>query len=455
MKIVIKNNIGQIITDNPDLLLALYNLFSFSIPGAQYSNARRRGGWDGKKHFISNYGRFRAGLLNSILAELKKIGCVPEIDTQHKYPPFSGTLVSPKNLKYYDFQEDLILKALDAGYGIIKSPTGSGKTLIMGGILLNATFNKGTILFNSKQLLTQTYTFLSESCGVKNIGVCFGYGFIEENLMLTTIQSIHNLPDGHIEKTDLLMVDEVHEFSNGEKSIKVINSFESAKIKLGFTATVPSDPIRRYTLIGSFGDVIETTSTSSLVSTGHLTKPIIQILNVSSTFDKGDEYLSYKEIYDKYIVNCEERNNVIKNIVEKICSRPSNPKILILVNSLDHGKILEKLIPKSVFIEGVTSLSDRYKTIDKFKNKSNCSVLIGSKIMQTGVSINEITHFINARGLKSEIATIQALGRSLRKHESKEVVYVYDFKDEHKYLNRHYKERLSSYKKEGHEIVFI
>ncbi len=455
MKIIIKGNIGQIQTDNPGLLKALYDLFSFSIPGAQYSMANRRGGWDGKKHFISNTGKFNAGLLNAILRELGKINCIPEIEKPEPSKPGRLELVHPNKLTYYPFQEDLIREAINRNKGIIKSPTGSGKTLIMGGILLNVPYKVGTILFNSKQLVSQTYKFLVDSCGIEDVGVCFGDGFIHKPLMLATVQSVHNLPEENLLNSDLLMVDEVHEFSNGDKTVKVINAFESAKFKFGLTATVPSDPIRKYTLIGAFGDVIESTSTSSLVNEGHLTKPVIQILSSGERLADGDEYLSYKDIYDKYIVNSEKRNSCIKIVVDKICGKYTSPKILILVNSLSHGKILEGLVPESVFIEGITSLEDRYGAINKFKVKKNCSVLIGSKILQTGISIDEITHFINARGLKSEIATIQALGRSLRKHESKDVVYVYDFKDEQKYLNKHYKERLSAYKKEGHEITFI
>ena len=35
--------------------------------------------------------------------------------------------------------------------------------------------------------------------------------------------------------------------------------------------------------------------------------------------------------------------------------------------------------------------------------------------------------------MKSEIATLQALGRALRRHDSKEVVYIYDFMDKEKW----------------------
>ena len=57
--------------------------------------------------------------------------------------------------------------------------------------------------------------------------------------------------------------------------------------------------------------------------------------------------------------------------------------------------------------------------------------------------------------MKSEIATIQALGRALRKHESKELVYVYDFLDKEKYLLEHSRARKRHYQNEGHEVIIL
>ena len=54
--------------------------------------------------------------------------------------------------------------------------------------------------------------------------------------------------------------------------------------------------------------------------------------------------------------------------------------------------------------------------------------------------------------MKSEIATIQALGRALRKHDNKELVYVYDFLDKEKYLKEHSLSRKRHYEREGHTV---
>ena len=117
---------------------------------------------------------------------------------------------------------------------------------------------------------------------------------------------------------------------------------------------------------------------------------------------------------------------------------------------------MENLLGKGCqFLEGANSIGERYKSISKFRNSKRSSILIGTKILQTGINIEEITHFINARGMKSEIATLQALGRALRRHESKEKVYIYDFLNKEKYLKAHSLERKKHYEKEGHTVKVI
>jgi len=451
MRIEINTLKSKIITDNPKIIQALDNLYSFRVPGSEYSPNYRRRGWDGKKHFISRAGVFRTGLLHRILKDLEKIKCSPKLPKieEEKY-----NLKSVENIPYYDYQEELINKALQEKRGVIKSPTGSGKTLITAGIIksLVPKHKKMIVLFNAKQLLTQTYEFLHKVCNINNLGICYGEGYIPGDIMLCTVQSIEKILDTHLEKSEVLIIDEVHEFCNGKTTLAAIESFPNASFRIGLTATPPSDSIPRYNLEGALGPIWEAVSTSSLIEDGKLTKPIIQIIK-SEEFDLIDEDLTYGEIYDKYIVLNVNRNNKIKNIVEHIGNSYKNSKILILTKSLEHTSILHELIENSFKLQGEDDIGKRYETISEFLNKKSSSVLIGTKILQTGINIEEITHLINARGLKSETATIQALGRALRKHDTKDQVYIYDFMDDAKYLRAHSKARKSYYTKENHEVV--
>jgi superfamily II DNA or RNA helicase len=458
MKIHVDNLNSRIETDNPELLKALYELYSFNVPGARYSPAYKRRQWDGKTHFITKSGVFKTGLLSRLLTDLKKIDCEPEIVGRVKDSCVPAPSSPPEigGFTYYDYQEELIWMGLDNMRGIIKSPTGSGKTLIMAGLVKALEGKKMVILFNAKQLLTQTYDFLTEACGMDNIGLCFGEGYIYGDIMLCTVQSIERILDTHLEEAEVLMVDECHEFSNGKTTLAALRSFPKAVYRFGFTATPPSEDIPRYNLEGALGAVIQSVGTADLVDEGKLTKPIIQLIDRKYEASGVDEDMGFLDVYEDYIVNNETRNNIITEIVNDIRRTNKAARILILTKSLDHGRTLEDLIGGSVeFLEGANSIGERYDCISRFRGCAESSVLIGTKILQTGVNIEEITHFINARGMKSEIATLQALGRALRRHDSKDVVYIYDFLDKEKYLSDHSVARKRHYEKEGHTVKIL
>jgi len=456
MKIHINTINSKIQTDNPKILEALYELYSFKIPGSEYSLAYKRKNWDGKKHFISRVGVFKTGLLNRVVRDLNKIDCTPQVIHLANLPTNTPNNWQIQGFKYYDYQEELILKGINGKRGVIKSPTGSGKTLIMAGLVKALAGQKMVILFNAKQLLKQTYDFFTKDCRLDNIGICFGEGYIDGDIMLCTVQSIERILDTHLKEAKVLMVDECHEFANGKTTLAAINSFPNAQYRIGFTATPPPDKIPRYNLEGAFGPVWEIVSTADLIDSGKLTKPIIQLVERSYTASGVDEDMTYPEVYDEYIVNNDLRNKVIREITDDIRKRFKRARILILTKSLAHGRALEDLLGESCeFLEGANSIGDRYKAISRFRGSKSSRILIGTKILQTGINIEEITHFINARGMKSEIATLQALGRALRRHDSKDRVYVYDFLDKEKYLRDHSLARQRHYKKEGHETKIL
>jgi len=458
MQILVDILKSKIITDNPKLLDALYELYSYRVTGYEFSTAYKRHQWDGKQHFISRNGVFRTGLLPSLIENLKKIECEPEIEYSRSITSegYHHQIITIDGFKYYDYQHELIEQGLGKMRGVIKSPTGSGKTLIMAGLIKALSGRKMVILFNAKQLLKQTHEFLTQTCKIENVGICFGEGYEYGNIMLCTVQSIEKILDTHLKEAEVLMVDECHEFCKGKVNLPAIQSFPNAMFRFGFTATPPSEEISIHNLKGALGEVLQVVNTAELVEQKKLAKPIIQLIDRDYDCSGADEDLAYLDVYEQYIVQNEERNDLIKNITEDIKKNNGRARILILTKSLDHGRTLENLLGESCqFLEGANSIGERYKAISRFRGCKKSSVLIGTKILQTGINIEEITHFINARGMKSEIATLQALGRALRRHETKPLVYIYDFMDKEKYLRQHSRARKGHYKREGHEIRII
>lgn len=437
MKIVIKNVNSSIIGAGDELIGVLRKKYSAKIPGANYSKAYKKG-WDGVKYFVSESGVVGTGLVPFIQKDLEmaeidyeiedlRTGILQDVDTELP------------GIVYRDYQRSLVEIALENKLALIKAPTGAGKTVILAGLLKALEGNTGVVFFTQKSLLLQTFDFLKSL--KMDVGVCFGDGFIEKPVMLCTVQSVHKIIDTHLDSSKFVIFDEVHEFSKGKLTTKVIKSFPNATYRFGMTATIPKDRMAKLNLVAHLGGEVSEVDVEQLVEEGFLTPPVVKFIELPEYKDHSLLTKGYMDIYESHVVNYDFRNLKIK----EICDSTPEGKILILVKNLKHLEVLKKLIPEAITLEGKDDVLTRKNTIKQFK-KNKKAVLIGTKIMQTGIDIPEITHLVNARGLKSEIATLQALGRALRIHESKTKVYIYDFNDKVPYLKEHANARRRAYK---------
>jgi len=442
-------------TDNPEIIKVLSDKWAFHVNGYQYTPTYKRGHWDGKKKFVSNTGKFKSGMLNNILKDLNQIGCQPEVIREHGEAPKRLFKRKIKDFTLRDYQEEAIANALKNERAIINSPTGSGKTLIMAATLTAFPESKITILFDERGILVQTYEYLTRKCGFKDVGINLGGDFKDGRIMLSTVQSIDKILDSHLNQSEVLMVDEVHKFCRGEMTVAAIQSFPNARYRFGFTATMPDDRIGELTLVGAFGDVIETKSTQELIEEDKLAKPIIQMIEYEDEIEELDLDSDYATIYEKFIITSEKRNGMIFSLAARIAESNPSAKVCIIVKNLEHLQTLRDKIPNCYSLEGINTIHERKEAIKDFLESNKAAFLIGTKVLQTGINIEEITHLINARGLKDKIPTIQGLGRGMRKSAGKSSVMVYDFYDHIPYLKEHSKARIRHYEDEGHEVSRI
>jgi len=455
MRIVIGNLTSVLETDNPSILNALEDTYSFYIPGYQFSQAYKKRRWDGKKRYFTSTGKFRTGLLYRVIKDLEKIGAT-DIELENKPNQEEHYIPPVGKFEYREYQEKAIYQCLKRKRAIVDSPTGSGKTLIMAGCIAALQHEKditAVVLFREKGILKQTYEFF-KACGIRDLGYNSGEGYVPGKIMLSTVQSIERIIDTHLQ-ADLLMVDEAHQFCKGETTIAAVESFPNASYRLAFTATPPREIAKdinaRMVLEGAFGPVYTTRSAEDLIKDGSLAKPVIQVID-NTPVSSVDEDLSYLEVYDEYIVNCNLRNDKVKEIVSKVYQSNPKAKILILVKNLQHVENLQARIDNCYTIEGKDDIETRYDIIKSFVNDDKPATIVGTTVMQTGISIDEITHMINARGLSGEVPTLQGLGRGIRKADGKDTMYFYDFYDRIPYLEKHSKTRIQHYKRLKFEV---
>jgi superfamily II DNA or RNA helicase len=165
---------------------------------------------------------------------------------------------------------------------------------------------------------------------------------------------------------------------------------------------------------------------------------------------KARKGMPYSEIYSNEITNNYERNKLVVDIAMKAIR--ANKSTLILINYIEHGenllKILEKVYPEAVFIHGSTEPEKRLNVLKEFKEGTR-KLIISSNILGEGVDIPKLDLLITARAEASTIAAYQALGRTLRLSEGKTKALVVDICDSGvKYLESHTNSRISVYAKE-------
>ncbi len=196
------------------------------------------------------------------------------------------------------------------------------------------------------------------------------------------------------------------------------------------------------------GSVIYSKSTKELEDMGYLVPTTVYFVESITPPNTTD----YSSAYNSVIVNNPARNEIISNIVNK----NRNKKILIITKLIEHGKILQKIIPNSFLITSETPKTERKENFKTFK-ENNGYVLIGSsQIFSAGIDIPDLDIIINVSAHKSDVQSVQTIGRVKRKTENKVMGYYIDFYDiGAKFFKDSAKQRMEILKQFGNNIQIV
>lgn len=344
------------------------------------------------------------------------------------------------NFDYVEHQVRGLQALLKTNKGIIMGPTSSGKSSLMAAWLKLT--NLPTLILTDRATLGAQLAQDFRDKGI-DCGFCSGNGVRQGFCMVSTIQSVKKLD---VSRFQMVLVDECHKSSS--KSFQDFLASFGCPLKYGFSASPSNGNLLDFARIRQqLGSIIIQIKSNELMDNGVMAKAKINLVKIDcpETFD-------YPSANDLGIVHNKARNEVIKNIVEK---HREEGYICILTRILEHGEELEKTIPGAVYLKGEDSLNKRMEIINKFNN-GEIPVLIGSSILNEGISISNMKVLIMASGGKAMTQTIQKIGRVLRITKEKRQGVFYDFIDmNNKYLFKHSKQRLSLYKKEGYDDISI
>jgi len=199
------------------------------------------------------------------------------------------------------------------------------------------------------------------------------------------------------------------------------------------------------------GPKIVDISATKLIKEGYLVPPDIHFINVPTMRGVGK---TYHEVYKNYVVENDDRNEIILKATRKLVK--AGKKVLILVVRVGHGNVLlEKLSEefKVKFLDGAKSSKDRIGAINEMKN-GELDLLIASKIFDQGVDIPNLDALVLAGSGKSSGRALQRIGRVIRNAPGKKKAIVVELFDNCKYLRDHSESRIEVYKSEpGFNII--
>ena len=320
------------------------------------------------------------------------------------------------------YQNVAIESLIENQGGIVSAPCGSGKTWIMINFLKKLKFKKALIIVPTLFLKIQWKK------QIENI-----------NADVINYQSLKDLKI--LKNYDVLIFDETHIVA-ASTIYKIAISFGEG-IVCGCSAT----PFRNYLdegmkLTAALGEIVFNISIRELIDKGYLCDADVKIVSL----DKIEEeyWDTYPDLYQKGIVENEERNNKIIEIAKK---ESKKGMIFITVEKIQHGEILiDKLKDESaVFINGSTKNREQlYEDIQNNKYK----IIVTTRVFDLGVDFKHLYCLIIGNGGKSGIRVIQQMGRALRIHPDKKRALIIDFEDDCKYLKKRFQRRYEILKKD-------
>ena len=475
-----KNEVYLKLEAEPHIFQELSEYFTFEVPGSKFMPQYRNKYWDGKIRLFSTHtGEIYVGLLDKIVSWSKKFDYSVEFKDNKFYgtPLEENEMISLEGVKDYmnriskhtprDYQINAVYDALKYNRKLLISPTASGKSLMIYSVVRYFTEK------NDKVLLVVPTTSLVEQMykDFEDYGWCAEeychkiYSGKEKttnkNVVITTWQSIYNLPRGFFNNFSVIIGDEAHLFKS-KSLVSIMTKCDNAKYRFGFTGTLDGSQTHKWVLEGLFGPSYKVTQTKELIEKGHLSKLQIKILLLKHNEQQFNEY----EDEIQYLINHDKRNNFIKNL-----SLDLKGNTLVLFNRVEsHGLPLYELINSSAekdrkifFVHGGVDVEQREKVREITENENNAIIVASYGTFSTGINIKNLHNVIFASPSKSRVRNLQSIGRILRKGNNKTKAVLYDisddctFKSRKNYTLNHLIERIKIYNEEkfNYEIIQI
>ena len=454
MQVRISNNI-TISNPTPEIITWCQNNLKLANP--EYAKKARMGFWLGNTPQYLYLYEVHGGELVIPYGCLKTIapllqGAVIQSDFK---PSVSVDYGEPVPL--YPYQEKAVEQAKNGLYGILQSKAGSGKTQM--GIALIREFGKRALwLCHTLDLVNQSKERAERYMDKSLIGkITEGKVDIGKGVTFATIQTMCKLDlTQYRDMWDVIIVDECHRVAGTPTAMtqfsKVLNSL-SARHKYGLSATVHRSDgmiVATYALLGNVVYTVPDEAIADKVMQVGI-KPVGTGVPISRACLNTDGTLNYAKLIN-YLCDNWDRNQVIQDAI----FHERNHSCLILSDRLEHLENLMGLLPPTmkpyaVMISGkMTSKkgkAEREQALEDMRTGKKKYLFATYSLAKEGLDIPCLERLFMVTPQKDYAVITQSIGRIARVCEGKADPICYDFVDNIGYLQKSFKKRCATYKK--------
>jgi superfamily II DNA or RNA helicase len=486
---------------------SLFKFFKRKSKKAAFNVLVDRGVWDGLDPFITKEGSIAVGLWKEIYNFADRYGYDCEIEGADHF--VNNKLDRDRYLKYVenlldgiidekglpivprDYQIEGAFRAIKYKFCTQELATSAGKTLIFfiynsflrdGGKITKE--KKSLIIVPNISLVGQTaekfemYAQPGKEWNVCTIGGKDKFtqkSFDEAEIVISTYQSLINLPVEVFRAFSIVQVDEVHK-SKGASIREILLCCINWEYRLGLSGTVKLDEQFSdfFKVQETVGPLVMVLSAKHLIDHGYSPNIKIKIigLNYNAEDPRIQQYLHLKEtgksmynnpkdfgrdmlsIEKGIIFDSTERLDFINDLAKKF-----GKNSLILFSDIKNGygkRIQAKLLewnPNTFYIDGEVDSKERDRFKDILEAQDDVILVASFGTFATGIDSKNLHHIILAESIKAEVTLRQAIGRGMRKLAEKTKVLVWDLVDRlDGYSVRHAKIRKDIYREQKFEI---
>lgn len=361
------------------------------------------------------------------------------------------------DINLYEYQERAVQAMINAKYGILQSPAGSGKTQM--GLALAARLGRKTLwLCHTLDLVRQSRERAEQYIDGKLLGtIASGKVHIGKAITFATVQTMSklNLAD-YKNEWDCIITDEVHRVAGSPTSVtqyqKVLNSL-AARHKYGLSATVHrADGLIKatYALVGEVAcEVPKEEIEDKIMQVGIC--PIGTEIEIGREALNTDGTINYTKLIT-YLCKNDKRNDAIHHTLTDNRQYSS----LILSDRLEHLSWLMTSLPtkmkeKAVMISGKMTTkkgkAEREKAIEDMRSGKKKYLFATYSLAKEGLDIPCLERLYLTTPQKDYAVITQSIGRIARTFKGKENPIAFDFVDNIGYLVKNYKKRCTTYRK--------